>query len=43
MLPDLETLLDYEAHIQEIAGRTADHREGVDAFLNKRPATFTGQ
>jgi 2-(1,2-epoxy-1,2-dihydrophenyl)acetyl-CoA isomerase len=43
LLPDLETLLDYEAHIQEIAGRTADHREGVDAFLNKRPAHFTGQ
>jgi len=43
LLPDLETLLDYEAHIQEIAGRTADHREGVDAFLNKRPANFTGQ
>jgi 2-(1,2-epoxy-1,2-dihydrophenyl)acetyl-CoA isomerase len=43
ILPDLETLLDYEAHIQEIAGRTADHQEGVDAFLNKRPANFTGQ
>ena len=43
LLPDLERLLDYEAHIQEIAGRSADHREGVDAFLNKRPANFTGQ
>lgn len=43
ILPDLEQLLDYEAHIQEIAGRTADHREGVDAFLSKRPATFTGR
>jgi len=43
ILPDLERLLDYEAHIQEIAGRTVDHREGVDAFLNKRPANFTGQ
>ncbi len=43
ILPDLETLLDYEAHIQEIAGRSADHREGVDAFLSKRPANFTGR
>lgn len=43
LLPDLETLLDYEAHIQEIAGQTADHREGVRAFLEKRPASFAGQ
>lgn len=43
LLPDLETLLDYEAHIQEIAGQTADHREGVRAFLEKRAANFTGQ
>jgi 2-(1,2-epoxy-1,2-dihydrophenyl)acetyl-CoA isomerase len=34
--------LDYEAHLQEIAGQTADHREGVAAFLEKRPAKFTG-
>src|SRR5438093_18861 len=23
----------YEAHLQDVAGRTADHREGVAAFL----------
>jgi len=39
----LEEALEYEAHLQEIAGRTADHREGVAAFLEKRPARFTGR
>ena len=38
----LEHALDYEADVQEIAGRTADHREGVAAFLEKRQPTFTG-
>jgi 2-(1,2-epoxy-1,2-dihydrophenyl)acetyl-CoA isomerase len=38
----LEEALDYEAHLQEIAGQTADHREGVAAFLEKRTAKFTG-
>jgi 2-(1,2-epoxy-1,2-dihydrophenyl)acetyl-CoA isomerase len=39
----LDEALDYEAHLQEIAGQTADHREGVAAFLEKRAANFTGQ
>ncbi|HVH30762.1 MAG TPA: enoyl-CoA hydratase-related protein, partial [bacterium] len=38
----LEQALDYEAAVQEIAGRSADHREGVAAFLAKRPPSFTG-
>jgi 2-(1,2-epoxy-1,2-dihydrophenyl)acetyl-CoA isomerase len=38
----LEAALDYEAHMQELAGRTADHREGVTAFFEKRPARFEG-
>lgn len=38
----LEQTLDYEAALQEIAGRTADHREGVAAFLEKRQANFKG-
>jgi len=39
----LEAALEYEAHMQEIAGRTADHREGVMAFLEKRKAQFEGR
>jgi len=38
----LEQALEYEAYLQEIAGRTADHREGVAAFLEKRPPRYTG-
>jgi 2-(1,2-epoxy-1,2-dihydrophenyl)acetyl-CoA isomerase len=39
---DLETALDYEAYQQEIAGQSADFREGVMAFIEKRPARFGG-
>ena len=35
--------LDYEAHMQDIAGRTADHGEGVKAFLDKRSPRFEGR
>jgi 2-(1,2-epoxy-1,2-dihydrophenyl)acetyl-CoA isomerase len=40
---DLDAALEYEAHVQELAGRTADHREGMAAFLEKRPPRFTGE
>jgi 2-(1,2-epoxy-1,2-dihydrophenyl)acetyl-CoA isomerase len=40
---DLDAALEYEAHIQDLAGRTADHREGMSAFLEKRPPNFTGE
>jgi 2-(1,2-epoxy-1,2-dihydrophenyl)acetyl-CoA isomerase len=40
MLPNLEEILDYEAHIQEIAGHRPEHQEGVAAFLEKRAPNF---
>ncbi len=39
----LEDALEYEAQLQSIAGRSADHKEGVAAFVGKRPPTFTGE
>jgi 2-(1,2-epoxy-1,2-dihydrophenyl)acetyl-CoA isomerase len=40
MLPHLEDVLDYEAHLQDIAGRGAEHQEGLQAFLEKRPPRY---
>jgi len=34
--PNLEQVLDYEAHIQEIARIGPEHKEGVSAFVEKR-------
>lgn len=39
---DLDTMLEYEAYCQEIAGRSDDYNEGVTAFVEKRPPVFTG-
>ena len=38
--PHLEKVLDYEAHIQEIARSGAEHKEGVSAFIEKRTPIF---
>jgi len=40
---DLDSLLEYEAAIQQIASETADHREGIRSFLEKRKPVFTGR
>jgi len=37
-----EESIDYEASLQGIAGRTADHAEGLAAFVEKRPPKFSG-
>jgi 2-(1,2-epoxy-1,2-dihydrophenyl)acetyl-CoA isomerase len=39
----LEEVLELEAQLQRAAVATADHREGVDAFLAKRTPTFEGR
>lgn len=40
---DLDAQLDLERDLQRAAGRTQDYREGVAAFLEKRPPTFEGR
>ena len=40
---DLETMLQYEAYCQEIAGSSEDYKEGVQAFNEKRKAEFKGR
>jgi 2-(1,2-epoxy-1,2-dihydrophenyl)acetyl-CoA isomerase len=40
---DLDGALEYEAHLQDMAGRTKDHAEGMAAFLEKRPPRFSGE
>ncbi len=40
---NLADTLEYEAQIQDIAFNTGDHKEGVAAFLEKRPPQFSGR
>lgn len=39
----LNEMLEYEAYCQDIAGASSDYEEGVNAFLEKRKAKFTGK
>ena len=39
----LDAQLDLERDYQRLAGRSDDYREGVSAFLTKRPPQFSGK
>ena len=34
--------MERETHVQRFLGNSADYKEGLDAFLNKRQPNFTG-
>ena len=40
---DMDSALEYEMYLQEIAGKTRDHVEGVKAFFEKRDPNFSGE
>lgn len=40
VLGNLEDVLDYEAHNQEVASHATDHKEGLAAFLEKREPKY---
>ncbi|QQG48835.1 MAG: enoyl-CoA hydratase/isomerase family protein [archaeon] len=40
---DMDSALEYETYLQDVAGRTRDHVEGVKAFFEKREPSFSGQ
>lgn len=42
-LGNLQETLDYEAYLQDIAGGTEDHHEGLAAFAEKREPDFKGK
>jgi 2-(1,2-epoxy-1,2-dihydrophenyl)acetyl-CoA isomerase len=40
VLPNLQAALEYESYVQEVAGQSSEHKEGLAAFLEKRPARY---
>jgi 2-(1,2-epoxy-1,2-dihydrophenyl)acetyl-CoA isomerase len=40
---NLDEALEYEAHLQDVTGRSQDTREGIAAFLEKREPRFAGR
>lgn len=40
ILPNLEDALNYEGILQDVAGKSAEHKEGVAAFFEKRRPKF---
>jgi len=40
---DLDTILEYESYLQEIASFTDDYNEGVKAFIEKRKPEYKGR
>ncbi|MEM3637620.1 MAG: enoyl-CoA hydratase-related protein [Conexivisphaerales archaeon] len=43
LFSSIDEMLDYEAYLQGIAGRSKDHLEGVRAFFEKREPKFVGE
>jgi len=39
---NLEEVLEEEAHTQQLAGTSGDHKEGVKAFMEKRRPEYKG-
>ncbi len=43
LFSSIDEMLDYEAYLQGIAGKSKDHLEGVKSFFEKREPSFSGE